>query len=48
MRLAKSDKKIIGFDLSEVSNGPNSDWDANVGARALWSLVVATEINRRG
>ena len=48
MRLAKSDKNIIGFDLSEVSNGPSSDWDANVGARALWSLVVATEINRRG
>jgi agmatinase len=48
LRLGQSAKKIIGFDLSEVSNGTVNDWDANVGARALWSLVIATEINRRG
>ena len=48
LKLAQSNKKIIGFDLSEVSNGVTNDWDANVGARALWSLVIATEINRRG
>ena len=35
--LAKSGKKIIGFDLNEVSPG-NSDWDANVGARILYQL----------
>jgi agmatinase len=39
-------KKIIGFDLNEVSPGEN-DWDANVGARALWNLVCATEKSRR-
>ena len=44
--LVDSGREIIGFDLCEVSNG-QSDWDANVGARALWSLVVATEISRR-
>lgn len=44
--LVDSGREIIGFDLCEVSNG-NTDWDANVGARALWSLVVATEISRR-
>lgn len=44
--LVDSGREIIGFDLCEVSNGDN-DWDANVGARALWSLVVATEITRR-
>jgi agmatinase len=47
MELAQSGKQIIGFDLCEVSNGNHSDWDANVGARALWSLVVATELARR-
>lgn len=45
-KLVDSGREIIGFDLCEVSNG-DSDWDANVGARALWSLVVATEITRR-
>lgn len=44
--LVDSGREIIGFDLCEVSNGAN-DWDANVGARALWSLVVAAEISRR-
>lgn len=44
--VVESGREIIGFDLCEVSSG-NNDWDANVGARALWSLVVATEITRR-
>jgi agmatinase len=47
MRLAKSGKQIIGFDLCEVSNGNHGEWDANVGARALWSIVIATEVSRR-
>jgi len=33
--LAKSGKKIIGFDLCEVGASP---WDGNVGARILYSL----------
>lgn len=37
-RLANSGRTIIGFDLVEVSPGPEGDWDANVGARLLWHL----------
>ena len=37
-RLAASDRIIIGFDLVEVTPGPEGDWDANVGARLLWHL----------
>lgn len=36
-KLATSGRKIIAFDLSEVSPGP-TDWDANVGARLLYQL----------
>lgn len=35
--LAKSKKKIISFDLNEVSPGKD-DWDGNVGARLLFHL----------
>ena len=35
--LADSGKKIIGFDLNEVSPG-KSDWNGNVGARMLFHL----------
>ncbi len=45
--LSHSGKKIIGFDLNEVAPGSDNDWDANVGARALWNLVCAVEKNRR-
>ena len=45
--LVKSGKKIVGFDLNEVAPGTSDDWDANVGARALWNLVCATEYSRR-
>ena len=46
-QLAKSTKKIIGFDLCEVSNGEFGEWDANVGARALWSIVTNISLNRK-
>ena len=36
-KLQQSGKKIIGFDLSEVSTSENG-WDANVGARILFKL----------
>lgn len=36
-KLVRSGKKIIGFDLCEVVPG-NTEWDANVGARALYQL----------
>jgi agmatinase len=35
--LVHAGKKIIGFDLNEVSPGED-DWDANVGARMLYQL----------
>jgi len=35
--LVKSGRKIIGFDLCEVAPG-DDEWDANVGARALFQL----------
>ncbi len=45
--LAQSGRKIVGFDLNEVSTGDaeSSDWDGNVGARMLyklcgWSIVT--------
>jgi len=37
-RLAASGKRIIGFDLVEVSPGPKDEFDANVGARMLFHL----------
>lgn len=46
-KLVESGKRIVGFDLNEVSPGNNGDWDANVGSRALWNLVCAVEKNRR-
>jgi agmatinase len=36
-KIAGAGKKIIGFDLSEVSTSEN-EWDANVGARVLFKL----------
>jgi agmatinase len=37
-QLLKSGKEIVGFDLNEVGIGGDTDWDANVGARALYKL----------
>jgi agmatinase len=45
--IVDSGRSIIGFDLNEVSPGNHGDWDANVGARALWQLICATELSRR-
>lgn len=47
LEVVNSGREIIGFDLCEVANNDIDDWNANVGARALWSLVVATEKSRR-
>jgi len=46
-KLVEHKREIIGFDLNEVAPGDSGDWDANVGARALWNLVCATELSRR-
>jgi agmatinase len=37
--LALSGKKIIGFDLNEVSPSPETEWNENVGMRVLWNLA---------
>lgn len=42
-KLLESGKQIIGFDLNEVSPAESDEWDANVGARALWNLVVLSQ-----
>lgn len=41
-----SGKKIIGFDLCEVSPG-RDDWDANVGARILYQLCNWTAVSQK-
>lgn len=45
-KCVEAGKKIVAFDLNEVGVGSNGDWDANVGARALWNLVCAAEKSR--
>ncbi len=42
--LAKSGKRIVGFDLNEVASNENNDWDANVGARLLYKLCCYSHI----
>ncbi len=45
-KIADAKKRVIGFDLNEVSAGDaDSEWDANIGARILFklcSLALAT------
>ncbi len=41
--LVRSGRKIVGFDLCEVGN---AIWDANVGARILYRLAVATGVSQ--
>jgi agmatinase len=36
--LVQSGRSLVGFDLNEVAPSPNSEWDANVGARMLYKL----------
>jgi agmatinase len=45
-KLARSGRKIIGFDLSEVAPTPGNDWDANVGARLLYQLCNWTAVSQ--
>jgi agmatinase len=38
--VAKSGRRIVGFDLNEVAPGEGGDeWDANVGARLLYKMI---------
>jgi agmatinase len=45
-KLARSRKRIIGFDLNEVAPSRESDWDANVGARMLYQLSNIMAVTR--
>ncbi len=44
-KIVESGKKIISFDLCEVSSGKN-DWDAIVGSRLLYYLTAITGASR--
>lgn len=46
--LARSGRKIVGFDLVEVSPAPGGkdEWDANVGMRLLYKLAAWTFVSR--
>lgn len=37
-KIVKSGRKIIAFDLNEVSPGVGNDWDANVASRLLYRI----------
>lgn len=43
--LATSNRKIIGFDLCEISPGKSDEWDANVGARILYKIAQYVKLN---
>jgi len=47
--VVKSGRKIIAFDLNEVSSGEeeDSEWDGNVGARILYKLCGWTVVSNR-
>lgn len=44
-RLATSGKRIIAFDLCEVAPGED-EWDANVGARLLFKMLIYSRLNK--
>lgn len=46
--VARSGRKIVGFDLNEVSPDltGRSEWDANVGARMLYKLTAWTLVSQ--
>lgn len=46
--VARSGRKIVGFDLNEVSPDPTgrSEWDANVGARMLYKMTAWTLVSQ--
>ena len=37
-KLVKSGKRIIAFDINEISPAEDNEWDANVGARMLYRI----------
>ncbi len=45
-KLVESKKRIIGFDINEVSPGED-EWDANVGARLLYKIANMCLVSNR-
>ncbi len=46
--LAKSGKRVVGFDLCEVApSAGDGEWNANVGARVLYKLMGCTLASQR-
>ncbi len=46
-QVARSGRRIAGFDLVEVAPGPKGDeWDANVGMRLLYKMIGWTLVSR--
>lgn len=47
--VVRSGRRIVGFDLNEVSPAPNGEdeWDANVGARVLYRLCSLACLSQR-
>ena len=41
-KIADSGRRIIGFDLCEVTPTEEDQWDANVGARMLYKMCNVT------
>lgn len=47
-KIVNSGKRIIAFDLNEVSPGPDGDeWDANVAARLLFRIANLVALSQR-
>ena len=47
--VARSGRRIVGVDLSEVAPGPEGDeWDGNVGARLLYKMIGWALRSQRG
>lgn len=46
--MARSGRRIVGFDLNEVSPAPDGgdEWDANVGARLLYQMIAWTLVSQ--
>jgi agmatinase len=45
--VCRAGKKIVGFDLNEVSPGDgSSEWDGNVGARLLYKMIGWTLVSQ--
>ncbi len=48
--LARSGKRVVGFDLNEVapnSTNPSDEWDGNVGARLLYKMCAVALVSQR-